>query len=167
MNRLTLVSLSVAFAALIPACRRAEVSGPPNLRLGHDECAGCGMLVSEDRCSCALLIDSDEGRTHLIFDDLGCLLDYRSDHPGRLPIDTFVHDYGTARWVRAGAASFLHTVPERLATPMSSAMVAFESRDSAERQQMVSGGEVVDYNRLDVLRREWRAARRAGPSGSP
>ena len=73
MTRATLMCLAAFAAAMLSACERREISGPPAIRLGLDGCVACGMLVMEDRCSCALLIVSDGSRKHLVFDDLGML----------------------------------------------------------------------------------------------
>jgi hypothetical protein len=50
-----LLTFSIALAS-IAACRTGELTGPPDLRLGRDECAGCGMIISDGRCASAMLI---------------------------------------------------------------------------------------------------------------
>jgi nitrous oxide reductase accessory protein NosL len=160
--------VAVGVAALIPACGPAELSGPPTVRPGRDECAGCGMLISEVRCSCAILIAEDGGKAYLVFDDLGCLLDYRADHPQTVVADTFVHDYATGQWVQAAGACYLSTAPSSsLKTPMGSGLVAFSARGQAEAQQKVTGGDLVSFDRLAELRRDRKEAARTSPSGPP
>jgi nitrous oxide reductase accessory protein NosL len=160
--------VAVGVAALIPACGPAELSGPPSVRLGRDECAGCGMLISEDHCSCAMLVAEDGGKTYLIFDDLGCLLDYRADHPQAVVAEVFAHDYSTGQWVQAATASYLSaTSPSSLNTPMGSGIVAFASRAQAEAQQKTTGGDLVSFDRLADLRRDRKEAARTSPSGPP
>jgi len=169
MNRSAFMGSAIgAAAALLSACRPAELSGPPTIRLGRDLCAGCGMLISEDRCSCALLVAQDGARAHLLFDDLGCLLDYRADHPQTVVADVFAHDYTTGQWVPALTASYLSaTSPSSLNTPMGSGIVAFASRAQAEAQQRTTGGDLVSFDRLADLRRDRNEAARTSPSGPP
>jgi len=168
MTRTTLacLALALALAALLPACRRAETSGPPSIQLGSDECGACGMLVMEDRCSCALLIEEEGHRSHLVFDDLGCLLDYRTDHPESVVVAAFVHDYGTGEWVAGADAHYIFGVSDTVITPMASGIIAFATVDGAGQRQATSGGEVTDYDRLNKLRSAWRDARRQ-PAGTP
>jgi copper chaperone NosL len=167
MTRPSCIALCVFTAILLPACRGAEVSGPPTIRAGRDECAGCGMIIGEDLCSCAILVEDGGRRTYLLFDDLGCLLDHRSDHPDTVVVDSYVHDYATGGWARGATAQYLLAVPDKVRTPMGSGIVAFETEAQAVAEQTRSGGEVVDYERLVETRRGWREARRAPIAGSP
>ncbi len=133
---------------LTPACRRAELSGPPELRLGRAECGECGMLISEDRCSAAVLIERDGERMHLSFDDIGCLLEYEAQKTGDVIIERYVHDYASRGWVKAGDAIFLVGDKYALRTPMTSGIVAFSERGNAEEQRGRTGGEFMSYEQL-------------------
>ena len=151
----------------LPACRRAELSGPPTLRLGHDECAECGMLMSADRCAGAILVNTSSGRAHLVFDDLGCLLDYRDAEGNPTAIEAFVKDYGDRRWLPAPNAWFVAGGPDAPQTPMGSGIVAFGAKEAADAQRSRSGGEVMDYPHLVTARLGWHQARQPVPSGTP
>jgi hypothetical protein len=120
------------------------------------------MLINEDRCSSGLLVsEGGKGarREHLVFDDIGCMLDYESEHAGVRVVGAFVHDYETRAWTGAAEAWFVIAAPDRLATPMGSGVVAFRTREAAERRATDCGGVVIAFERLD-------AARRAGPAGA-
>jgi len=167
MNRSTLAIAAAGLAAwMATGCHPTDPSGPPSIRLGRDECAGCGMLISEDRCSCAILVRQDGDLEYRLFDDLGCLLDYRADHPEAVVADSFVRDYGSGAWVHASAAWFLTPGPTPPGTPMGSGMVAFEGEHRANTQRLTSGGDIVRYDRLTEVRREGRLARHAEPGGT-
>jgi copper chaperone NosL len=125
------------------------------------------MLISEDRCSCALLVEQDGERTHLVFDDLGCLLDYLAEHPQTVVAGSFVHDYASGQWMQAPAAHYLAANPHTLSTPMGSGIVAFEVPNKAHAQQHTSGGQVLSFDQLTEVRRDWQQARLAQPSGTP
>jgi nitrous oxide reductase accessory protein NosL len=139
--------------ACVSACRRAELSGPPTLRPGRDECAECGMLLAEDRCAGALLVTADGERAHLVFDDIGCMLHY-GDEPGRpAAVEAYVRDYGAREWVRSRDAWFVAGGASMPQTPMGSGIVAFASREGAESMKTQSGGEVFDDAGLRARRR--------------
>lgn len=147
-------------AAVLVGCSRDAISGPPELRLGRDECGECGMLVSEDRCSSAILVERSGRREYIMFDDIGCMLDY--EYQPRLEfklIDGFVRDYPSRAWVRAEDATFLYADPENLLTPMGTGIVGFAKRTGAEEKQREVGGDIMSYEDLAVARRAWMEAR--------
>lgn len=164
MNRCALLTALACVVLLSSSCGRPEPGGPPSIRLGRDQCAGCGMIISESRCSCAMRVSGEPDA--LLFDDLGCLLDYREDHADALAGETFVRDYAGAGWTSAGAASYLAADPRVLDTPMGSGFAAFGVRGSADAERGRSGGEVVSFERLAEVRREWRQARRSLAEGA-
>lgn len=154
MKLCVLVVAAVVFSPL--AGCRSELSGPPKLRLGRDGCGECGMLVNEDRCSSGLLVERGGRREHLLFDDIGCMIDSeRWGLEDTLVIDRYVHDHGTRAWVRASEATFLFADRERLKTPMGSGIVAFAARADAEAAQRMYGGELLDLATLVEARRRW------------
>lgn len=158
----------ILLAPALSGCEGRPLSGPPDLRLGHDPCVECGMLISEDRCSSALLIHRDGRREHLLFDDIGCMLDIeREGIEGATVLQRFVHDHDSRQWLDADTATFLIADPDRLPTPMASGMVAYAGRAAAESAQRRFGGDVTDYAVLGARRREWLEARlrRVDPAG--
>src|SRR5690606_35950302 len=119
----------LAALALLPGCSRGELSGPPELRVGRDECGECGVIISEDRCSSAILVERGGRREHVLFDDIGCMLDYERGRAGEFAaVDAFVHDHPTRAWVRAADAHFLFADRDLLPTPMGSGIVAYAER---------------------------------------
>ncbi len=163
----SILTILLATVAALTACGRTELSGPPTLRLARDECTECGMLVNEDRCSCALLINRDGRREHLVFDDIGCLLDFRLAFPETVVVDVFVHDHSTGAWVSAPAAHYLSANPDELTTPMGSGYVAFASAQEAAEQHARVGGELTTLERLTESRRASREARHQPPMENP
>lgn len=159
-----IVSVVVAVASLV-ACRSEPLKGPPaEMKLGRHECAECGMIVSEDRCSSALLVEDDGLREYLYYDDLGCMLDdERAGLGERKVIERHVRDYDTKAWVEAGAAQFLFTDTKALHTPMGSGMVAFALQTSAEAARAKHGGQIVSYVELAKLRADWMHERYGKP----
>ncbi len=151
----------LALAVVAAGCGRTELEGPPELKVGRVECAECGMIVNEERCSSALLIERDGTREHAIFDDLGCMLDYQHAHGGEFRlVGGFVHDHGTRRWVPAATAVYLAADSDDIKTPMASGMVAFADSAAAEAAQAKHGGAIMDAVGLAAARRAWHGDRK-------
>ena len=166
MNRRSLLRLSVVALCLLrhclltDGCDRAELNGPPDLRVGRDECGECGMIINEDRCSCAFLIEREGVREHVMFDDIGCMLDFEhQSNEGVRIIDGFVRDHASRAWVPVDTAAFLMADREILKTPMGSGIVAFGTRADAQSLRETVGGEILDYQQLRPARRAWMEAR--------
>jgi copper chaperone NosL len=166
-NRLTAAIALAALLAGASACQRAELTGPPDLRLGRDQCIECGMIINEDRFSSAALVAVEErrGREHYLFDDVGCMLDYQREYPEIAFIELFAHDANTRAWLPAQEAVFLLTDPSAILTPMGSGIAAYADRAAAEAAQATFGGEILSYSELAAPRRAWIEARMEGWAG--
>lgn len=142
--------IALTFAAfLLPSCTRHKPSGPPTLRLGKNECNACGMLISEERCSAAILLTRDGAADYALFDDIGCLLDFEHNLDPKASItDRFVHDYATKQWLTADHATFLHADTSSLRTPMGSGIVAFADARAAQEARLKHGGSIVPFEQL-------------------
>ncbi len=158
-----IIALGVVTTCLLgvqPGCAGDDLSGPPQLRLGHDLCAHCGMIVNEDQCSCALLVEAQGRRQHLIFDDIGCMFDYQREHEKEATLlDEFVHDHSARTWVTASSAVMLFGVHVRPETPMGSAIIAFADKAAAEKARAQWGGEAMDAAGAALARLAWLDAR--------
>lgn len=162
------IAAAILGAVMLAGCGREPLSGPPELRLGRDECAECGMIINEDRCSSALLIEREGMREHIAFDDIGCMLDYEFENKGDLMIvQGFVHDHSTQAWVETNAASYLFADRERIPTPMGSGIVAFANQEGAEAAQAEFGGKLLGYAQLASARRAWVEALYGKPRSAP
>ena len=159
MNRALLIGLGLTLALV--GCGREQASGPPTLHPGRDECALCGMIVNEERFSCALLVAKGRSPEYLVFDDIGCMLDYRAAHPDAMVIEGFVHDYGTRQWLDAARGSYVLASPGGLATPMGSGIAAFAGAGAAADHAKAWGASPMDYQAVTAARRAWRELRNA------
>lgn len=136
-----------------PGCAGGDPDGPPEIRLGRDQCAECGMIINEDRCSCASRIDAGRGAEVALFDDIGCLLEHERQNPDSKVVHRFVHDYATKAWVNAEAATFLWA--ESLRTPMGSGIAAFATREAAENARQEHAGDLHGFADLRTARDKW------------
>ncbi|MFT3685627.1 MAG: nitrous oxide reductase accessory protein NosL [Phycisphaerales bacterium] len=148
---MTRLFLPFTLALSLSACTSDPLTGPLEPRIGRDECAECGMLISDGACASALLIeqngsagqgDGGGGRgvkESVVFDDIGCMLDYLPKTKGA-HVEHFVRDHAQRRWV-AGSTAWI-VAASGLHTPMGSGMVAFADRAAADRLAHESGGRV-------------------------
>lgn len=168
MIRASTLALTLVAAGVAGACGRSDPTGPPDLRLGRDECAECGMLINEDRSSCALLVMREHHLEHATFDDIGCMLEFIHDHERDQPVrEAWVHDYGSREWARAETAAFLFVGDNRLPTPMASGIAAFADAGSARAAQSVRGGEIMDWPAVARARRAWMESHYGKPPDRP
>lgn len=155
----------IAGAVLLVSCGRSALSGPPELRLGRDECRECGMIINEDRCSSASIIRVRGVSEYAMFDDIGCMLDYhRTMSDGSVSM-AFVHDHGTRAWVAARTAHFLHCESDKLKTPMGSGLIAFASGADAERAAAEFGGRVLSEPAAAAARKRGMEGKWGVPEG--
>jgi len=167
--RVSSLSFSTMLACMtvgLGSCGGESAGGPPEVRLGRDECLECGMIISEERSSCGMFIQRNGRRQHVLFDDIGCMLDVeREGRSDLIIVDRFVRDHGTKDWISAEAAKFLMAEPGVLPTPMGSGIAAFAALSDAEATQARVGGRLLDYTTLLVARREWMEQRYGKPRG--
>jgi nitrous oxide reductase accessory protein NosL len=118
---------AIALVLALLGCARTGPQAPPEIMYGHDKCAACGMIVSEDRHAAALVPVSGAAS---LFDDTGELVRFVAQHPSQQNQVAFVHDYQSRRWLPARTAFFVKDL--KLSTPMGTGIVAFAERSSAE-----------------------------------
>jgi copper chaperone NosL len=136
---------------MIAGCREAEIDGPPELKLGHDECVHCGMIINDARYAAAALIEVDGRTKAVVFDDIGDLVDYATDNPSVVIRKRYVADYVTRKWLVADEATIVH-VPD-LHTPMGSGLIAFSSVEAAAAQK----GRSIPFKDLPAHRAQTEA----------
>jgi len=140
-------------SVFLVGCSSTPLSGPPKVREGRDECSGCGMIISESRCSGALLLEKGGERTHRIFDDLGCMLDdEREELDGAVVVERYVRDYATTSWVPCDRATFVKCPRDRVRTPMGSGLIAFEDPRAAQDFAASVQGTLLKYAELAEMR---------------
>jgi copper chaperone NosL len=162
LPQLLLIGTALAAGTLIPGgCSRPPLSGPPELRLGREECAECGMLVVENRFSAAALVERSGEKVYEYFDDIGCMLDRDDDRDGSSTVDArYVHDHATGAWLLAEHALYVRVDHRRLQTPMGSGLAAFGDRAEAEKLRASFGGDHLDWDSVCTARRTLKAGRR-------
>ena len=143
----------LACAAALPGCSEPIPSGAPTIRVGHDACIECGMMIAEDRCSAASIVEHDGIVEERLFDDIGCLLDWERGHPEESVRSRWVHDYATRTWCDALVAGYIDHSTVR--TPMASGLLAFADGRSAVEATALHGGRPLDWAALAAARLAW------------
>lgn len=156
LTTILIIVICITGVSVINACSSSELSGPPTIKLGRHECKECGMLVNEDRCSSALLVDDRGRRDYWHFDDIGCMLDAERKHKDDVRVlERFVRDHASREWITVEQATFVMAHPKKLHTPMGTGIVAFSTRSDAEATQREHAGEVHDFAALTRARIAW------------
>ena len=115
---------AAAAVGLFFACSASV--GPVEIESG-DMCSFCRMAISDKRFA-AEIVNADE--SVLKFDDIGCMLRYRSSHVSAVePAAVYVADSRSRNWLKAENAHFIRSAT--IKTPMGSGIVAFASAESA------------------------------------
>lgn len=139
------LGLVVLVAAV--GCTSRDVTQPPVVHYGEDLCEHCNMIVSDERFAAALVLEAQRGRYRdLLFDDVGCLVDYLADHPDEPVAATWVRDYGEDGWLPAEQASYLWS--EQLHTPMLSGLAAMSSPQQVAAAAADYPGKLLDFGSL-------------------
>lgn len=157
----------VTSALVLESCGRSELTGPPTMRLGRDECAACGMLVNEERCSSALLLERDRERLFAFFDDLGCMMNYEYDHAHDVRVlERYARDYQTRAWLNTDHAVFVRADREKLQTPMGSGTIALANAEAAAHLGITWQAGPMAYRDAFRDRREWMWANYGKPDNA-
>lgn len=137
-------AIALLLCSLAYGCSRTATDAPPVVHYGRDECAGCGMIVSDERYACALRVTIDGETRDLIFDDIGDMLDYQREKGGAMQVARcYVHDFESKRWIDGSTAAFVKS--DDVHSPMGSGIVAASDRTAAESLQAKLGGKVLSY----------------------
>lgn len=120
----------------------AGASGPPTPReivAGVDVCEYCHMTVDDPGWAAQWL---EPGGKTLLFDEPGCLVAWLAAHPGEQGEAYFGDAEGTG-WIPAAEAVF---VRGGASTGMGFDIVAYRSREAADRLAAELGGDVLDWS---------------------
>ncbi len=156
LGAMTLLA-ATASACLIAGCSPPDESGPPDLRFGRDECAECKMSIIDQRSAAAMRVATPHGTETLLFDDLGCLLDYERWHADVTVTERWTCDYGSKAWARAEPAHYVFS--EKIHTPMGSWIAAYASPADADACHAEHGGDKLSYQELAARRTVWMEER--------
>jgi copper chaperone NosL len=116
MRRINATAWLIA-AGLLAGCQRID-TGPPTVRFGEEACAGCRMIISDERFAAAVVTADGDA---LKFDDIGCLIEHEADQV-RPDAAYWVRDSRSREWLDARQAVFVHS--PSVASPMGFGLAA-------------------------------------------
>jgi copper chaperone NosL len=130
-SRKRLAVTAAAFVMLMATACSKPPPWPPLAAepdLGHDACAHCRMIVSDERFAAQY---HDRAGNVEFYDDLGCLLAAHGGEGGD-PQAAFVRSFDDARWIRGDEGFAVHS--QAFTSPMGFGFVAFATRPAAESE---------------------------------
>ena len=146
----TVVAAGAAGFTLLPA--DDPETGIPEIKLGKQQCARCGMVIADGRFASAWRDADGKAR---VFDDPGCML---------LDQMKFAPAEGTAYWVAdyrdetlIDATLAAYVVSDAIRSPMAYGIAAFATRAAADGALGALGGSVADWRGV-LQEMEGRAA---------
>jgi nitrous oxide reductase accessory protein NosL len=134
-------------AVALPGERRR--TGPPTLRYADEQCAYCGMIISDVRFAAAW---RDAGGSEQHFDDIGCMVNASRHRDPGPNTDWWVHDYREESWLDAGSATYV--VADAIKTPMNYRVAAFAHVDDTRAFVQQAGTEYAWSSLLQSLERK-------------
>ncbi|MCC7363357.1 MAG: nitrous oxide reductase accessory protein NosL [Dehalococcoidia bacterium] len=127
--------------ALLPGSSTA--TGDPTIKYGKEECAHCGMVISEDRFAAASRSSGKD--TH--YDDIGCMVLYLRENAPAAGATFFVRAFEEDAWLDAATATY--AAMPGIKSPMSYDIAAFATAESAAAASNTrSGARVMSWDQL-------------------
>lgn len=140
----------VVTGVMLGGCGKKAVSGGhPNLKIGEDVCAECGMVINDERFAVATMVFEKGSTSPFLFDDLNCQGRYLGTHEELGIVSSWCHDYNDKSWLDANRAGFLQS--NKIKTPVGSGIAAFGSSAALEDARKQFGGRVLDWSKVTGL----------------
>jgi copper chaperone NosL len=136
------IQKAIIVASFLAMCS-SGVTQPVDITLNEDACHQCRMAISQ--LDFAAEIVTPDGATHY-FDDIGCMARWTAENEPPEDAGWFVMDYDTHGWLDARSAYYVHS--DRLPTPMSYGLAAFQTRAQAQATASRLDGEIVEWTRI-------------------
>ena len=99
-------------------------------------------ITSVDYAAQAVLKNSDI----VVFDDLGCLMDYIKQNGEEEIGAAYIRDTNSANWLNIKEASYVYS--KDYWTPMNYGVLAFATKEEAEQYMDQQPGEIIPYDEL-------------------
>lgn len=132
------VAAGTAGFALLPGDE--PQTGIPEVKLGKQQCARCGMVIADGRFAAAWRDADGKAR---VFDDPGCMLLDQLELAPAEGTQFWVADYRDETFIDATLAAYV--VSGAIRSPMAYGIAAFASRAAADGALGELGGTVADW----------------------
>lgn len=126
-----------------------KVYEPKEINVETDVCQVCNMTISHVDYAGQIVFKNND---HLVFDDLGCLMEYINEHSEKDIGAAFIKDESTKQWIDVKEAVYIYN--KDYWTPMNYGVLAFASKESADSYMAENGeGKLLQYKDLKSF--EW------------
>lgn len=139
----TVIMLFSMIMLMISGCGKGEAQ-PVAINEKNDKCAVCNMAVMDNPFATEIMLEN--GKT-LVFDDIGCMYEWLSDHKDKRIEEKFVRDYQSKDWVRVEDATYVYDVDVK--TPMAYNVISFKDQKDAKSYVSKNNGEVLSSKQLE------------------
>ncbi|MEK4627412.1 MAG: nitrous oxide reductase accessory protein NosL [Solibacillus sp.] len=147
MNWKWYVSLALIVIALV-GCSSKEYE-PKEISAETDVCEICNMSISHIDYAGQIVFKNND---HLVFDDLGCLMEYIMENGEDNIGAAFIKDEQSHTWINVKDAVYVYNA--NYWTPMNYGVLAFSTEKNANLYMEENGqGELLSYDDLDSF--EW------------
>jgi copper chaperone NosL len=143
-----LILSSIIAILLLAGCGNKEYK-PKEISVETDVCEICNMTISHLDYAGQIVFKNND---YLVFDDLGCLMEYIIDHGESEIGAAYIKDESTNEWINVKEAVYIYEA--NYWTPMNYGVLAFASRESADAYMSKNGqGKQLGYK--DLFTFEW------------
>ncbi len=133
--------IPMLFILFLSSCGNGS---PEPIQLNSDACEFCKMTISDGRFGAELI--TDKGRVYK-FDDMGCLIRFKSSNIKMEYKSFFVHDFATVNTL-IPAESAYYISSSKLNSPMGGNFAAFSTKDAAETMNSNLEGVISDWKTI-------------------
>lgn len=137
-----LITMLAVLVLAIAGCGKKEVK-PVAIDEKNDKCAVCHMAVANNQFASEVILENGKS---VIFDDIGCMYKWISEHKNEKIQAKFVRDYNTKDWIEADKATYVYN--KSIRTPMSYNVISFKNKKDAESFVSKNKGTVLTYKEL-------------------
>ncbi len=146
--KLKLLITSVMAVLFLAGCGDKEYK-PKEISAETDVCEVCNMTISYMDYAGQIVFKNND---HLVFDDLGCLMEYIIDNGDSKIGAAYIKDETTNQWINVKDAVYVYEA--NYWTPMNYGVLAFADEHSAKTYMEENGqGKQLVYD--DLLTFEW------------
>ncbi|MDJ1110185.1 nitrous oxide reductase accessory protein NosL [Macrococcus caseolyticus] len=108
-------------AILLAGCGKPDLS-PRDINQKTDKCVVCNMMIDHPEQAAQMVYNNED---HLIFDDIGCMMEhYNKENKDDIGM-MYVKDYKKDKWIDATKAFYIYN--KDIWTPMNYGVAAFET----------------------------------------
>lgn len=144
--KLWMMTLVAVF--VLAACGEKEYT-PKEISAETDVCEVCNMSISHIDYAGQIVFKNND---HVVFDDIGCLMEYIIDNGDNEIGAAFIKDEATGNWLNVKDAVYMYNA--NYWTPMSYGVLAFADETSAN-DYSAENGEAKQLAYADLLQFDW------------